>query len=457
MFRTNVSYLTDANIEPDVTLVSDDQIEFQAHKTILAAGSKVIRNLLYNNHHQRPLIYLRNILSQELESILAFLYTGQVTVMQNCMGMLLENAENLQIENLADSLRTIISISKPAKEQNKEIEKEINVEDKNVNDSTNDKDDKEEKKEINIEDKNINDNTNDKEDKEEQNKISSRSISSTIDEILALDILADISDIQRFETRWHECNLCDKKFLSTEDVEKHFKRNHRHGSYKCNKCIFEAKNRITLYNHKKSIHDGVRYSCTECDYQATDKSNLSRHQNTIHKGVRYKCTVCAYLATDQGNLKRHQRVMHEHKCKECGLSFGDRNLLNSHIDSNHKRVKDKRITNTCDKCSRSYRGKGELERHVKISHEGLRYPCNICNHQATDKGSLKRHIQAKHEGIKYSCTECYYKTGYKDYLKIHLAKHKGITNAIKYFCDQCNYQAKQEISFKNHYQSVHQR
>ena len=41
IFRTNFSYLTDANIEPDVTLVSDDQIEFQAHKTILAAGSKV--------------------------------------------------------------------------------------------------------------------------------------------------------------------------------------------------------------------------------------------------------------------------------------------------------------------------------------------------------------------------------------------------------------------------------
>ena len=210
--RTNFSYLTDANIEPDVTLVSDDQIEFQAHKTILAAGSKVIRNLLYNNHHQRPLIYLRNISSQELESILAFLYTGQVTVMQNCMGMLLENAENLKIENLADSLRTIISISKPVKEQNKEIEKEINVEDKNVNDST-----------------------NDKEDKEEQNKISCRSISSTIEEILALDILADISGIQRFETRWHECNLCNEKFLSTEDIDKHFKRNHRHGWYKCNK------------------------------------------------------------------------------------------------------------------------------------------------------------------------------------------------------------------------------
>ena len=57
--------------------------------------------------------------------------------------MLLENAENLQTENLADSLRTIITISKAMKEQNKDVENEIDVGDKNVNFSTDDKDNKE--------------------------------------------------------------------------------------------------------------------------------------------------------------------------------------------------------------------------------------------------------------------------------------------------------------------------
>ena len=58
----------------DVTLVSDDQTQFKAHKIVLRACSPVFKKIIDNNPSQHPLIYLRGIQSYEMESILQFMY-----------------------------------------------------------------------------------------------------------------------------------------------------------------------------------------------------------------------------------------------------------------------------------------------------------------------------------------------------------------------------------------------
>ena len=57
----------------DVTLVSDDQTHFKAHKIVLSACSSVFKKIIDNNPSQHPLIYLRGIQSFEMESILQFM------------------------------------------------------------------------------------------------------------------------------------------------------------------------------------------------------------------------------------------------------------------------------------------------------------------------------------------------------------------------------------------------
>ena len=57
----------------DVTLVSDDQTQFKAHKIVLSACSPVFKKIIDNNPSQHPLIYLRGIQSYELESLLQFI------------------------------------------------------------------------------------------------------------------------------------------------------------------------------------------------------------------------------------------------------------------------------------------------------------------------------------------------------------------------------------------------
>ena len=87
----------------DVTLVSDDQIPFQAHRLVISASSPVLKNLLLDNPSSHPLIYLKNVNQQELGSILQFMYFGEATVDKNRTDEFLINARDLQMKQLADT------------------------------------------------------------------------------------------------------------------------------------------------------------------------------------------------------------------------------------------------------------------------------------------------------------------------------------------------------------------
>merc|ERR1719318_1030290 len=94
------SYLGDLITEidySDVTLVSDEKTQFHAHKLVLSAGSPVLKNLLLNNPHSHPLIYLRGIKRRELLSILQFLYFGEARIHQDHIGMFVEITNDLKI------------------------------------------------------------------------------------------------------------------------------------------------------------------------------------------------------------------------------------------------------------------------------------------------------------------------------------------------------------------------
>ena len=67
----------------DVTLVSDDNEVFSAHKVVLSASSDFFKSILRKADHAKPMIYLNGIMSKELGQILeerlVFNSFGQVT------------------------------------------------------------------------------------------------------------------------------------------------------------------------------------------------------------------------------------------------------------------------------------------------------------------------------------------------------------------------------------------
>ena len=68
----------------DVTLVSDDFATFQAHKTVLSGSSKMIKYLLtISPNDQHPFLYLKDVMRQELEGFLQFIYLGEANISED--------------------------------------------------------------------------------------------------------------------------------------------------------------------------------------------------------------------------------------------------------------------------------------------------------------------------------------------------------------------------------------
>ena len=63
------------------------------------------------------------------------------------------------------------------------------------------------------------------------------------------------------------------------------------------------------------------------------------------------------------------------------------------------------VRHLCDICSKSYKSKGALAKHIQSLHEKVKYPCDQCQHSAATKTSLK----SLKKLIRYSCNQFKYK------------------------------------------------
>jgi len=86
----------------DVTLACDDE-QIQAHKVILSACSPFFRNILRRNPHQHPLLYLKGVKYTDLQSVLNFMYHGEVNIAQEELNSFLAVAEDLRVKGLTQN------------------------------------------------------------------------------------------------------------------------------------------------------------------------------------------------------------------------------------------------------------------------------------------------------------------------------------------------------------------
>ena len=61
----------------DVTLACEGGQQIEAHKVVLYCSSPFFEDLLKNNRHPHPLVYMRGLKFEDLTAILDFLYTGK--------------------------------------------------------------------------------------------------------------------------------------------------------------------------------------------------------------------------------------------------------------------------------------------------------------------------------------------------------------------------------------------
>jgi len=82
--------------------------------------------------------------------------------------------------------------------------------------------------------------------------------------------------------RGHECDVCEKVFVSASKLDTHMR------------------------THTKE----KPYECDVCEKSFTQAGNLKVHMRIHTKEKPYECDVCEKRFTQLGNLKRHKRTQH---------------------------------------------------------------------------------------------------------------------------------------------------
>jgi len=255
--------MRNSNELTDVTLVCDDKRQFQAHKVVLSACSKVFKSIIHNLPQNSSVIYLRGIHHQEMESILEFMYLGKATFYEDRINEVMNVAKNLEIKEISNDMEF-------------PDESELTYK---VPETSNLK----------------------TEFTEQTNKRNTTNVSNRI----------VTGDNQNNKERLFECNQCENQYATKEGLTNHIRSKHEGVRHDCNQCEQQFTQQSALSTHIKSKHDGVRYPCNQCNYQAPRLDKLRNHIESKHEGVKYSCNVCNHETTTKHGLNLHILSKHE--------------------------------------------------------------------------------------------------------------------------------------------------
>ena len=216
----------------DVTLVTEDKKTIKANITILSTCSPVFKDILKNEKNSNQIMYLRGVQYSEMESIIHFIYLGEVTFYEERIDEFFAVAKSLEIKELC------------------------NAENKNINELVDE-------------------------------LYSSESETST-EKLEEQTMISDIMTKEAPQMIWkmngkYECGQCQKQFKSPLGLNLHIQSKHEGVSYACDMCDFQFTTQSGLIKHVQSKHNGVKYECDQCNFQAGYQGDLTRHVQTKHQ------------------------------------------------------------------------------------------------------------------------------------------------------------------------------
>ena len=216
----------------DVTLVGDDQQQISAHKVVLSSCSEYFKNILRQNKHQHPLLCMEGINFNEMNSILNYIYHGQVNMHQDDLDRFLNVAQRLKLEGLIsqDSGEEIkrqkddyhVDLIEVIGEEYKEIKKYFTNSERNLIIPENKKFDTQKSK-----------------------------------------ILIDSTEYDSIE----ELDAKILEYMEKDDD----------GKWKCIICQQKAKHKKDVKEHVEVHFDGLSFPCSDCDANPRSRRQLRTH------------------------------------------------------------------------------------------------------------------------------------------------------------------------------------
>ena len=348
----------------DVTLACGDGQQVLAHKIVLSSCSNFFRDVLVQNPHQHPLIYLKGVDMQDLKNIIKFIYSGEVEVKSNQLSQFLEAANELEIEGLKQSEKVVKETARPKLKLKLKLKEP-------------------------------------------------KSLSENYYDSLELD-MTDVDD--NIIQERIQCVECYKVFMDKTNLRRHEKSVHGKVTSLENEdalmqyAIYSgdaAKGELVPYIESGLVVESEKNQCTECHKTFTRRANLNVHMKNIH-GDRYVLpaikTEESIKTTDSFKTNASNKTYELVKtiesfdleqdskiCDLCAYEGSSVKDVQQHRREEHP-GQDKFF---CIHCSKQFSSLSTMMKH-KLLHSGVKFDCDQCEHKASSRYNLSRHVARIH-------------------------------------------------------------
>jgi len=221
--------------------------------------------------------------------------------------------------------------------------------------------------------------------------------------------------LQYKEKNVHCCFICEKGFVSRDELSIHLFVVHGIRNYailRCKICGIKQINKQKMISHVNEQHnENYHYKCCRCPNSKTfaSSSELDKHSIEFHK-LAFRCRICKinkklfYSFNDYQNHKYYEHgIKLSINCAIC-KSFLACSINNLKIHMNKCHPQRYQIYRDCRVCGLVFTS-DDFRDHCKTFHKSImKFLCICCGEYTNDHNKLRCHFLQKH--IKNKNTEC---------------------------------------------------
>ena len=264
----------------DITLISDDELKFDAHKVVLSASSTFFRNLLRGtSKNVNTLLFLNGVKSSDLQLVLDFVYNGEVKLLQESIPSFLEATSKLRITGLSEPTPDANSAPPVNSMDSTDLTDfhEFLTNERIESNETSFNEDFEESF----------DNIQNQITLEDQMKVENTIPGPEINGDLPLNIKEEDNkqEFSKSQPNQHPPPMIIYDFKGNTDIE-----------------LLDAK--ISEYAVKL---DGKRYKCGVCGKPNRDRSGIGHHIETHFAGLSFTCELCEKEFKSREAIRKHKQ------------------------------------------------------------------------------------------------------------------------------------------------------
>ncbi|XP_073952699.1 uncharacterized protein isoform X2 [Choristoneura fumiferana] len=211
--------------------------------------------------------------------------------------------------------------------------------------------------------------------------------------------------------RSYECK-CGRKFQARSQVAYHAYCNGQRKPYECPECNKSFKTHSHFKYHMRVHRNERTYACELCGDSFFQMSKLQRHKLKHTKEKKYQCTECSKAFNNLTSLRKHGLTHTEerpHGCKVCGRRFRDSSNLRKHLAKHNnsgcvggcacgacgRRARAARA-HQCPRCPQAFHARKDMRRHAAVHDDSKPFRCKVCSRRFRRKDNLERHIRNTH-------------------------------------------------------------